>query len=159
MTPPLSFGRGPAPPQCPDTRSLQCSGRPTYSFCNLQLYSLPEGLVECPLSFLRSSCCLAPRSLMPLLHFGLARRLFLNIGSLGVPCTTLSWVCLSSGFQYPTAGCLSPDWSSGALIVSTGALIVKLLCGEMVPSRVSTQISAFNQIPGAPYVYIVLQIR
>jgi hypothetical protein len=42
---------------------------------------------------------------------------------------------------------------------SAGVLSVKLICVEMVVSRVATQISASNWLPRAPYVYILLQIR
>jgi hypothetical protein len=43
----LSFRRGPTPPKYPDPHFSQSNGNPDYLLCDLQLYDLPEGLVDC----------------------------------------------------------------------------------------------------------------
>jgi hypothetical protein len=55
---------------------------------------------RCIFPFFRSRCCLAPWSLMPLLHSGRVRLLFLHVCPLGVSRTTLSWVGRFGGFRH-----------------------------------------------------------
>jgi hypothetical protein len=43
----LSFRRVPTPPQCPDPHFSQSNGRTDYLLCDIPLYGLPEGLVDC----------------------------------------------------------------------------------------------------------------
>jgi hypothetical protein len=86
--------------------------------------SRPTDCLRASLTFplLRSrSCCFRPRSLMPLLHFCCARRLFPNVSPYGVPCTTSSLIHPFRGFRYPTACFWSPDRSSSAPMDSTTA--------------------------------------
>jgi hypothetical protein len=69
----------------------------------------------------RYSCSFRPQLIMPLLQFGFALHLFMDVHPLGAPRTKSSLVRLFRGLLYSTADSRPTDRSFGALIVSTVA--------------------------------------
>jgi hypothetical protein len=118
------FRRAPTPPQCPVTCFSQPTGNPDCSLHDLSLrVSLtfpvlsshscclllrPLVPLTIALSFLRRSCPLTSRSLMPLLHSSCARRLLPNVRpstALALPLKTASLTrCHSCTACHPSAG-------------------------------------------------------